>query len=165
MADDTVNDIPDIDDAPAAASERDPLDTDLLSAIRLEKDALQDRLLRTAAEFDNYRKRMAAHQADQADRAAENLVGKLLPVLDACDAAVAHAVEGVEPIAAQLAAVLEREGLQAILPLEEPFDPEFHDAVMHEDGDAAAPTVAAVLRTGYVWKSRVIRPAMVKVRG
>ena len=136
-----------------------------LERVTAERDGHFDARARLQAEFDNYRKRMAAQQAEQAERAAEGLVAKLLPVLDACDAAVAHDVEGVEPIAAQLAAVLEREGLQPILPLEQPFDPEFHEAVMREDGDAAAPTVAAVLRTGYLWKNRVIRPSMVKVRG
>lgn len=136
-----------------------------LERVTAERDGHFDARARLQAEFDNYRKRVAAQQAEQAERAAESLVGRLLPVLDACDAAVAHAVEGVEPIAAQLAAVLEREGLEPILPLEQPFDPEFHEAVMHEDGDADAPTVAAVLRTGYLWKNRVIRPAMVKVRG
>jgi len=158
---------------PAAAGSTDPLSADIsvedlieqLEQVTAERDGHFDARARLQAEFDNYRKRVAAQQADQAQRAAENLVIKLLPVLDACDAAMAHAVGGVEPIATQLAGVLEREGLMAIAPLEQPFDPEFHEAVMHEEGDGGAPVVAEVLRTGYLWNNRVIRPAMVKVRG
>ena len=138
---------------------------DQLERVTAERDGHFDARARLQAEFDNYRKRMATQQAEQAERAAEGLVGRLLPVLDACEAAVAHGAEGVEPIAAQLSGVLEREGLQALKPLEAPFDPEFHEAVMHEDGDGGGPTVSAVLRTGYLWKNRVLRPAMVKVRG
>jgi molecular chaperone GrpE len=138
---------------------------DQLERVTAERDGHFDARARLQAEFDNYRKRMATQQAEQAERAAEALVGRLLPVLDACEAAMAHAAEGVEPIATQLSGVLEREGLQALRPLEAPFDPEFHEAVMHEDGDGTGPTVSAVLRTGYLWKNRVLRPAMVKVRG
>lgn len=136
-----------------------------LERVTAERDGHFDARARLQAEFDNYRKRVSAQQAEQAERANEALVGKLLPVLDACDAALAHNVEGVEPIATQLCGVLEREGLQRLAPKGEPFDPEFHEAVMHEDGDGGAATVVEVLRTGYLWKNRVLRPAMVKVRG
>ena len=99
------------------------------------------------------------------ERAAESLVSKLLAVLDACDAALDHGAEGVEPIAVHLLSVLEREGLVPMTPLEQPFDPEFHEAVIHEPGEEGQTSVVDVLRTGYLWKNRVIRPAMVKVRG
>lgn len=136
-----------------------------LERVTAERDGHFDARARLQAEFDNYRKRVATQQAEQAERANEALVGKLLPVLDACDAAIAHRVEGVEAIATQLAGVLEREGLQRLAPKDEPFDPEFHEAVMHEEGDGGAATVVEVFRTGYLWKNRVLRPAMVKVRG
>jgi molecular chaperone GrpE len=66
-----------------------------------------------------------------------------------------------------LVGVLERSGLTRIEPSGEPFDPNAHDAVLHEAADDpdAAPTVVEVLRPGYAWKGRVIRPAMVKVKG
>lgn len=136
-----------------------------LERVTAERDGHFDARARLQAEFDNYRKRVSAQQVEQAERANESLVGKLLPVLDACDAALAHNVEGVEPIATQLIAVLEREGLQRLAAKDAPFDPEFHEAVMHEEGDGGAATVVEVFRTGYTWKNRVLRPAMVKVRG
>ncbi|MFN0027820.1 MAG: nucleotide exchange factor GrpE [Acidimicrobiales bacterium] len=150
---------------------------DQLERVTRERDGHFDARARLQAEFDNYRKRIAHQHTDLVERAAEALVGKLLPVLDACDAAVALAVAGAEPIAAQLVAVLEKEGLARIDALEQPFDPEVHEAVIHEPADtdtdadtdvanpAHGPKVVDVLRTGYQWRSRVIRPAMVKVRG
>jgi molecular chaperone GrpE len=136
-----------------------------LEQVTSERDGHFDARARLQAEFDNYRKRVLAQQSEQAERAAEGLVTKLLPVLDACDAALAHGAKAVGPIAQQLMVVLEREGLIRLDPTDQPFDPEFHEAVMHEAGEGAEPTVVEVLRTGYQWKSRVIRPAMVKVRG
>ena len=64
-----------------------------------------------------------------------------------------------------LADLLGNEGLVRLTPANEPFDPNLHDAVMHEEGDGGEPTVIETLRTGYQWKSRVLRPAMVKVKG
>jgi molecular chaperone GrpE len=61
--------------------------------------------------------------------------------------------------------MLEREGLVRLTPAGEAFDPNQHDAVMHEEGDGGEAIVVETLRTGYQWKSRVLRPAMVKVRG
>ncbi len=136
-----------------------------LEQVTAERDGHFDARARLQAEFDNYRKRMAGQQAELLARAAESLVSKLLAVLDACDAALDHGAEGVEPIAVHLLSVLEREGLVPMTPLEQPFDPEFHEAVIHEPGEEGQTTVVDVLRTGYLWKNRVIRPAMVKVRG
>jgi molecular chaperone GrpE len=93
------------------------------------------------------------------------LVEKLLPTLDACDAAITHGADDVAPVLATLLGALEREGLERLDPHGDAFDPNQHEAVIHEEGDADAPVVDAVLRTGYAWKGRVIRPAMVKVRG
>ena len=101
-------------------------------------------------------------------QAASRLAKALLPVLDACEAAVTQGVEGIEAVQAQLLSVLSTEGLAVLGSVDEPFDPGFHEAVMSEesgdDGDAG-PVVAEVLRTGYAWNGRVLRPAMVKVRG
>ncbi len=143
---------------------------DQLEQVTKERDGHFDARARLQAEFDNYRKRIAHQNTERVERAAETLVGKLLPVLDACDAAIALSVAGAEPIAAQLVGVLEKEGLARINALDQIFDPEVHEAVIHEPGDAAedgngGPKVVDVLRAGYQWRSRVIRPAMVKVRG
>ncbi|HMQ27798.1 MAG TPA: nucleotide exchange factor GrpE [Acidimicrobiales bacterium] len=137
-------------------------------AIERERDDYLDQLRRVQADFENYRKRTLAQQGEVAERANESLVGQLLPVLDACDAAVQHGAEDVAPVQAQLVDTLEKAGLERLDPAGEPFDPNFHEAVMHEpadDGDGGGSVVAEVLRTGYTWKGRVLRPAMVKVRG
>jgi molecular chaperone GrpE len=132
-----------------------------------ERDEYRDALLRVKADFDNYRKRVAKDQAATVERAAERLVSDLLPVLDACEAAIGHGAADVEPIHKSLLDVLEKGGLSRLSPEGQPFDPNLHDAVMHEPGDddTVETTVVDSLRTGYLWNGRVVRPAMVKVRG
>jgi molecular chaperone GrpE len=131
-----------------------------------ERDEYREALRRTQADFENYRKRVMKQQADDLARAAESLVEKLLPVLDACDGAVRHGAAEVEPVYAALLGTLEKEGLERIDPANQAFDPNLHEAVMHEPaGDDDAIVVSDVMRAGYSWKGRVVRPAMVKVRG
>ena len=136
------------------------LDLDKLAA---ERDDYLEQLRRVTADFDNYRKRIIKQQTEHLERAAEGLVEKLLAVLDTFDLALAHG-EGFEQVHATLMGVLEKEGLERIDPLDQPFDPNEADAVAHEDAEDG-PVVADVLRPGYRWKGRVLRPAMVKVRG
>ncbi|MCU1352849.1 MAG: GrpE protein [Acidimicrobiales bacterium] len=135
-----------------------------------ERDEYLEALRRNQADFENYRKRVMKQQADDLARAAEGLVEKLLPVLDACDGAVRHGAAEVEPVFAALLGTLEKEGLERIDPAGEEFDPNRHEAVMHEPADegdegGAATVVSDVMRPGYAWKGRIVRPAMVKVRG
>lgn len=132
-----------------------------------ERDEYRDALIRLQADFENYKKRIIKQQTDHLERAAQSLVDKLLPVLDTADLALAHGGgEDVKQVTGALAGVLEREGLERIDPAGGPFDPTLHDAVAHEPGDADdQQEVVEVLRAGYRWKGRVLRPAMVKVRG
>lgn len=130
-----------------------------------ERDEFKDIALRVQADFENYRKRAAAQMGDELDRALGKLVEQLLPVLDACEAAVAHGVEGVEQVWSSLIGALQKQGLEALDLAGQPFDPALADAVMHEEGDGSEPVVLEVLRTGYRWKGRVLRAAMVKVKG
>jgi molecular chaperone GrpE len=125
----------------------------------------RDALLRVKADFENYKKRIAKDHAATVERASERLVTELLPVLDACEAAVAHGVDGVEPIAKSLVDILEKNGLQRLAGEGSPFDPNLHEAVLHEPGDGDEIVITENLRTGYSFNGRVIRPAMVKVRG
>ena len=131
-----------------------------------ERDEYLDALRRLQADFDNYRKRIIRQQTEHLERAAEGLVEKILPVLDAFDLALSHG-EGFDQVFASLTAALEKEGLERIHPEGETFDPNEHDAVIHEagEGPGGEPEVAEVMRPGYRWKGRVLRPAMVKVRG
>ena len=133
-----------------------------------QRDEYKDIALRLQADFENYRKRAAAQTADEIDRSTGKIAEALLPVLDACEAAFSHGVEGIEPIWSALIGALQKQGLEALDLQGKPFDPECAEAVMHEpgDGDANGETVVVeVLRTGYRWKGRVLRAAMVKVKG
>jgi molecular chaperone GrpE len=130
-----------------------------------ERDEFKDIALRVQADFENYRKRAASQMGDELDRALGKLVEQLLPVLDACEAAVAHGVEGVEQVWSSLIGALQKQGLEALDLAGKSFDPALADAVMHEEGDGSEPVVLEVLRTGYRWKGRVLRAAMVKVKG
>ncbi|MDQ2727942.1 MAG: nucleotide exchange factor GrpE [Actinomycetota bacterium] len=151
----------DVDAAAVDVSE----DLDELAVAHAERDSYLDALRRLQADFENYKKRMVKQQMDQADRAAEFLVEKLLPVLDTADLAYSHgAGEDLTQVRTALLDVLAREGLDRIDPDGGPFDPTVHDGVAHEPGDGDQ-EVAEVLRAGYWWKGRVLRPAMVKVRG
>ena len=137
-----------------------------LTALVAERDQYLDQLLRTRADLENFRKRMVRQQTEHLERAAEGLVEKLLEVLDNFDAALAHG-EGFEQVYGTLVGILEKEGLQRIDGAGVAFDPKEHDAVAHDEGEVGAdgPVVDEVLRAGYRFKGRLLRPAMVKVRG
>jgi molecular chaperone GrpE len=134
-----------------------------------QRDEYLDALRRLQADFENYRKRVQRDSDAAADRAGEKLVNRLLPVLDTFEFALAHEADpDASPMAKMhdsLLSALEGEGLERVSPLGEPFDPNSAEAVMHDEGDGGEPIVSEVLRAGYIWKSRVIRAAMVKVRG
>ena len=137
-----------------------------LEAVIQQRDEYISALMRLQADFENYKKRIIKQQTEHLERAAEGLVEKLLPVLDTGDLALAHGGgEDIKQIMGALSSALEREGLERIDPAGGPFDPTLHDAVAHEPGDGGPQEVAEVLRAGYRWKGRVLRPAMVRVRG
>ena len=151
-----------IDEAVEAAEE--VVEHDIEQLLK-ERDEFKDIALRLQADFENYKKRVATNLADDIDRATGRLAEALLPVLDACEAAFTHGVEGVEPIWSSLIGTLSKQGLVALDLLDKPFNPENSEAVMHEEGDGGEPVVVEILRTGYEWKGRVLRAAMVKVKG
>ena len=151
------------DDAGVSAVSVESLIDDL-ERVTNERDGYLDDMRRVAAEFSNFRRQTDKRYAEIRDQAATSLAEQLLPVLDACDGALAHGADDVEPIYNMLIATLEKSGLSVLRPLGEPFDPNCHEAVMHEEGEGDGPHVAEVLRTGYVWNGRVLRPALVKVR-
>ncbi len=147
-----------------------------LADVCRERDEYLDSLRRIQADFENYRKRTMKQETAAAERAAEALVEKLLPVLDTVDLARRHAAQGqpvedaVNMIAVGIAEALAREGLERIDPDGQAFDPSEHEAVAHEpagpsDAQGGEPAVVEVMRAGYRWKGRVLRAAMVKVRG
>jgi len=144
-----------------------------LERLRQERDEFLDALRRLQADFENYRKRVQRQQDESVARAAEQLVAALLPALDAFELAAEHLVgdEQVSPggllqAAALLRDILAKEGVDRIGEAGDPFDPTAHEAVEHVADDGGdGPVVEAVLRAGYRYRGRTIRPAMVKVRG
>lgn len=155
--------VPSGDDPPAEAV----LSVEELLAVLEQTTGQRDEYLalaqRTQADFENHRKLAQRRVEDEVQRVVGGLVERLLPVLDACDSAVAHGATEVEPVSTALLLTLEKEGLTRIDPQGEPFDPTVADAVVHEPGGGGEHVVAEVLRTGYAWQGRVLRPAMVKV--
>jgi molecular chaperone GrpE len=156
------------DEGPDLEAVGEQLEADIaqVAAQRDEYLALAQRL---QAEFENYKKGVGKRIAQDTDNATGRLVEALLPVLDACDGALTHGHDDVKPIYEAIMDALEREGLVLLYPAGEAFDPNHHEAVQHEPGedgdDEHQPTVSEVFRSGYTWKGRVLRPAMVKVKG
>lgn len=160
-----AEDYPILEETDEAAAQ---VEVDLdLAAMAAERDDYLDALRRLQADFENYKKRMLRQQTETLQRAGEDLAVKLLPVLDTIDLARQHgAGDGVDPVANSLIDVLSKAGLERIDPVGQPFDPNEHEAVAHEAGDGGSePEVVGLMRAGYRWKGRLIRPAMVTVRG
>ena len=155
--------------APGPDDTTDVVDVD---ALKSERDALQDRLLRTAAEFDNYRKRIDRERREQADASASSLLTEILPVVDNLERALlapatpesARYRAGVELIHRQLVDLLRKRGVIPFEALGTDFDPRIHQAVSqetsetHRDGE-----VMEEMQRGYMLGDRLLRAAMVKV--
>lgn len=163
-------------------SERDELQkklssvSDEIDAAKKEAADATDRLVRLQADWDNYRRRTATERLAERERAAEKLVCNLLPVLDDLERAIEHAgsadgntqmqqfVEGVSAVHTKMLSVLDKEGVEPIDPVGEPFEPLAHQAVGRvEDKGVFDETVAQVYQKGYRMGEKVIRAAMVTV--
>ena len=150
-----------------SAETSDPAEGSELSeveALALERDEWMGRAQRIAADYENYRRRIATQRNDDIDRATGRLAEALLPVLDACEAAFLQHPAEIEPLFNLMLSELKKQGLESMNLHEQPFDPHLADAVLHEPGEGE-PIVSEVLRSGYTWNGKVLRPAMVKVRG
>lgn len=148
-----------------AAEQPDPL-----AESQAQYQQLNDKYLRTLAEYDNYRKRSQKEREGVFGDAQAMTAGLLLPVLDNLDLALQQPCadeeykKGVELIVKQFRDILEKMGVTEIPAQGQPFDPRYHDAVMHvEQEDLPENTVSQVLRKGYQLGDRVIRCAMVQV--
>ncbi|SFX52563.1 nucleotide exchange factor GrpE [Olsenella sp. kh2p3] len=174
-----------VEDAKKFRTERDELQkklSDMTEDIeKAKKEAAEstDRLVRLQADWDNYRRRTAQERLDERERAAEKLVVSLLPVIDDMERALEHAsgveqdatseqfkqfVDGVSAVHDKMVGVLSKEGVEAIDPAGEPFNPLEHQAVgRREDKEAYDETVDQVYQKGYRMGKKVIRTAMVTV--
>ena len=168
FADEIAEEITGIPDQQEVATPIEELSIEsLVEQLTKERDEFKDMALRVQAEFENFRKRSAVQQIDEVDRNTGLLVEGLLAVLDACEAAVVHDLNGVEPILSSLLLALNKQGLEVLELQDTVFDPSLAEAVVHEAADIenSETIVTEVLRTGYRWKGRVLRAAMVKVKG
>ncbi len=151
------------DDAEAAVLEA----VELAGRLEAQRDEYLDLARRVQADFENYKRRVDQQNVELRARAAEQLARELLPVLDAGEAASAQGMQDAAAIYSQLLGTLEKQGLARVADSDVEFDPNIHEAVMHEEGESDGDTavVTEILRTGYLWNDRVLRPAMVKVLG
>jgi molecular chaperone GrpE len=144
MSDEPENVVgPESEEVPSA-TDADGTPDDPIARLEAERDEYLDHYRRVAAEFDNYKKRIARDQQSTTQRATERIVAGLLPVLDDLERAVAafaehdkeHVQEGVGLVHRALKTLLEKEGLAEIDPLGEPFDPHNHEALLQQPSDA-----------------------------
>ena len=148
-------------------------EADRLASLEAENTALQDRLLRTLADFDNYKKRINREKQDLRKYGTERFARELLPVIDnferalqqAGEAAEASAlIEGIEMILKQLMDVLSSSSISPIAALGMPFDPAHHEALAQRpDAEAEPNTVVEEYQRGYMLHDRLLRPARVVV--
>ena len=147
---------------------------DPVAEAQRERDEYLDHLRRERAEFENFRKRANRERMDALDRGAEQVVSSLLGVLDNFGFALTAAratdadnplAKGVEMVHTELVNVLRNAGLEEVEGVGASFDPLHHEAMMQVEAEEPVdePTVVEVLRPGYRFKGRVLRPASVKV--
>lgn len=135
-------------------------------------EELTDQVRRQMAEFDNFRKRTDKEKAQMFDMGARDVIEKVLPVVDSFERGLdtveetdeSPFVEGMRKVYKQLMTVLEGLDVKPIEAVGQPFDPAFHNAVMHcEDEEAGENTVVQEFQKGYLYKDAVVRHSMVKV--
>lgn len=149
---------------------------DLENPLQQELDELQDRLLRTAAEFDNYRKRTDRERRELSDYVTSDVVRDLLPIVDDLERALATPAnvaanqefaafhQGVVLIHRQWVELLRKRGIEVLDVVGKPFDPEWHESVANEPANGRPDgEITAELRRGYRIGSKLLRAAMVKV--
>ena len=137
-----------------------------IEELQSERDSYLSDLQRIQADFDNFRRQSQKRQNDLTEHAASGIVEKLLPVLDACEAAIQQGAKDVQPIQVSLLEILQTSGLEIVGVEGEEFNPDHHEAVSHEPCDETEiQIVHSVMRSGYTWNGRTIRPAMVQVKG
>ena len=139
----------------------------------IQIEELTDRLKRTMAEFDNFRKRTEKEKSAMIDMGAKTIVEKILPIVDNFERGLAavpeenkeHAfVDGMDKVYKQLMKTLEEAGVKPIEAVGKEFDPNFHNAVMHvENEELGENVVAAEFQKGYTYKETVVRHSMVQV--
>jgi molecular chaperone GrpE len=173
VSDDSTPEAPLEDSSSAPDPNAEPEPSDPLETARAEAQRYRDQLLRTAADFDNFKKRIRREMEDGERRAREDLLKDLLPVFDNLERAAQHAgsasdvkslSDGLSMVLRMFTDTLSRMGIERVRAVGEPFDPALHEAVQQMETTEHAPgTVAAEVQAGYRFGERLVRPAMVVV--
>lgn len=173
MPDDSSTEATTPDDSTTDAATREAVPADPLEEAKAEGQRLRDQLMRTAADFDNYKKRVRRETEDAERRAREDLLRDLLPVFDNLERAAQHAgsasdvkslADGISMVLRLFTDTLGRMGIERIQAVGQPFDPALHEAVQQMETAAHPPgSVAAEVQAGYRLGDRLVRPAMVVV--
>ena len=158
-----VSDLDDLFDEPSSGDGSDAVAHDV-DALLGEIEQFKDLAMRAQADFENFRKRSAAQLSDEVERATGRLAEAFLPVLDAAEAAYLRHPDEVGPLLNLMLTELKRHGLETLDIVGSPFDPEVAEAVAHEADSGGDVVVAEVMRSGYRWKGRTLRPAMVRTK-
>jgi molecular chaperone GrpE len=149
-----------------------PLAEDKLASALAETARLRDQLLRTAADFDNFRKRSRREADDALRRGRESILKELLPVFDNLERAGTHAdaapdaksvAEGVRMVLKQFSDTVAKLGVKRVPAVGAPFDPAVHEAIQHLESPEPAGTVIAEVQPGYLMGDQLLRAAMVVV--
>ena len=133
-------------------------------------DEWKEKYTRQLAEFDNFRKRTEKEKAQMFDMGAKIIAEKILPTIDNFERGLANApddafAEGMQMVYKQLLKNLEDAGVKAIECVGKEFDPNIHNAVMHEEDDSGEENIVTEeLQKGYMYKDTLLRPSMVKVK-
>ncbi len=137
-----------------------------IEALKNELAETNDKYLRLAAEYDNYRKRSIKEKSDAYADAYSDAIKAILPLADSLDKANEFAPddEGIKALTKQFAAILEKIGVTVIESDGKEFDPNLHNAIMHEEDESMGENIVSqTFQKGYMLKEKVIRHAMVKV--
>jgi molecular chaperone GrpE len=166
--------LPETATSDAPADDRTYTELEMKAAVEAAANESKDRVLRVAAEYENFRRRVQKEKEQWASEAIERFALDLLGVLDDFDRALnaktdspAAIVEGIRITEKQLRASLSRHGVECVDPVGAKFDPKLHEAIQRVPPTATAPagTVVLVFEKGYVLKGKLLRPARVQVAG
>jgi molecular chaperone GrpE len=171
--DETITPQPAAAASPAAPAADAGPEQDPLEAAKAEQQKLKDQLLRTLADFDNFRKRTRRELSDAERRGRDDMLKEFLPVFDNLDRAGSHAetatdvkalADGLTLVLRQFADTLAKVGIERVPTVGQPFDPSVHEAVQQmETSDFEPGTIAAEVQAGYRNSEKLIRPALVVV--
>jgi molecular chaperone GrpE len=166
--------LPEAAESDAPLDDRTYTEVEMKAAVDAAAADAKDRVLRVAAEYENFRRRVQKEKEQWASEAIERFVLDLLGVLDDFDRALAAKagspaaiVEGIRITEKQLRATLARHGVECVDPAGQKFDPKLHEAIQRAKSTETTPpgTVVAVFEKGYLIKGKLLRPARVQVAG